>query len=59
MKIVHVVENLERGGLERVVIDLAAAQLCAGHDCLVICLFEKGALAGELEAHGVPVIACH
>ena len=59
MKIVHVVENLERGGLERVVIDLAAAQLRAGHDCLVICLFEKGALAGELEAHGVPVIACH
>ena len=29
MRIVHVVENLERGGLERVVIDLASAQRSA------------------------------
>lgn len=58
MRISHVVENLNRGGLERVVIDLVKAQAAAGHDCQVICLFEPGALAGELAASNVPVIAC-
>lgn len=58
MKITHVVENLNRGGLERAVIDLACAQRALGHDCQVACLFERGALAGELEALGVPVHAC-
>lgn len=58
MRISHVVENLNRGGLERVVIDLAKAQVAAGHDCQVVCLFEAGALAQELTAHGIRVIAC-
>ena len=58
MRISHVVENLNRGGLERVVIDLAKAQAAAGHDCQVICLYEAGALAGELAAANVPVVAC-
>lgn len=58
MNITHVVENLNRGGLERVVIDLIAVQQAAGHRCQVVCLFERGALAAELDAHGVPVIAC-
>lgn len=58
MRISHVVENLDRGGLERVVIDLAKAQAAAGHDCQVICLFEAGSLAGELGSAGIPVVAC-
>lgn len=58
MRISHVVENLNRGGLERVVIDLAKAQAAAGHDCQVVCLFEAGILAPELAAHGIPVVAC-
>lgn len=58
MKITHLVENLERGGLERVVIDLAGAQRGAGHDCRVICLFEPGALAGQLQDLGIEVQAC-
>ncbi|GGK09097.1 glycosyltransferase [Luteimonas terricola] len=58
MRISHVVENLNRGGLERVVIDLAKAQAATGHDCQVICLFEAGSLAPELASHGIPVIAC-
>lgn len=58
MRILHVVENLNRGGLERVVIDLALAQQAAGHDCRVICLYEDGRLAGELRAHGIAVDAC-
>ena len=57
MRISHVVENLNRGGLERVVIDLAKAQAAAGHGCQVICLYDKGSLADELEAVGVPVVA--
>lgn len=58
LQIVHVVENLERGGLERMVIDLAGVQRAAGHRCRVICLFQPGALAGELEAQGIEVQAC-
>ena len=58
MRISHIVENLNRGGLERVVIDLAKAQAAAGHDCQVVCLFEAGSLAHELTSHGIPVVAC-
>ncbi len=58
LDIVHVVENLERGGLERMVIDLAGVQRAAGHRCRVICLFQPGALAGELEAQDIAVHAC-
>lgn len=58
MRISHVVENLNRGGLERVVIDLAKAQAAAGHDCQVVCLYEAGFLARELDDAGVRVIAC-
>lgn len=59
MKITHFVENLNRGGLERVVINLVLAQRAAGHDCRVICLHEAGTLAHELIEHGVPVDACN
>ena len=58
MQIVHVVENLERGGLERMVIDLAILQKQAGHQVEVCCLFDLGALAEELAPHGIPVHAC-
>ena len=58
MEIVHVVENLDRGGLERTVVDLIASQRDAGHECRVICLFNLGLLARELLASGVRVDAC-
>lgn len=58
MKISHVVENLNRGGLERVVIDLARAQADAGHDCQIICLYDAGMLASELASSRVRVVAC-
>lgn len=54
----HVVENLDRGGLERTVVDLIASQRDAGHECRVICLFKLGLLARELLASGVRVDAC-
>ena len=58
VRITHFVENLNRGGLERVVVDLVRAQREDGHNCQVICLFEPGALADELLAIDVPVYAC-
>lgn len=59
LDIAHVVENLERGGLERMVIDLALAQRAAGHRPRVACLFAPGSLADELRERGVEVFACH
>jgi glycosyltransferase involved in cell wall biosynthesis len=59
LDIAHVVENLDRGGLERMVIDLIGAQHAAGQRCRVACLFEPGALAHELESRGIEVHACH
>jgi glycosyltransferase involved in cell wall biosynthesis len=56
--VVHVVETLERGGLERMVIDLARAQHAAGRSVQVACLYRHGALAHELQACGIPVTAC-
>ena len=58
MNVTHFVENLNRGGLERTVIDLIRAQLTLGHRCQVVCLFERGVLAEEVEALGVAVHAC-
>ena len=57
-RITHVVESLARGGLERMVADLAVAQRETGHAVQVLCLYQRGVLAGEVEAGGVPVQAC-
>lgn len=57
LDVTHFVENLERGGLERVVIELIRAQRERGHQCRVICLFHHGKLAGELREQGVDVQA--
>lgn len=58
MKITHVVENLNRGGLERMVIELVKRQHAEGHHCQVVCLFDAGSLAHELTGLGIPVHAC-
>ena len=59
MKILHLVESLERGGLERVVITLARAQRDAGNDVAVCCLFHQGQLAGELSSTGIRVTSAN
>ncbi|MEP7311545.1 MAG: glycosyltransferase [Pseudomonadota bacterium] len=56
-RILHIVDSLERGGLERVVTDLAIAQREAGDDVGVFCLYREGALAAELRSAGIEV-AC-
>ncbi|MFK2873622.1 glycosyltransferase [Dyella lipolytica] len=59
MNITHFVESLTRGGLERMVLELVKVQQREGHRCQVVCLFETGSLAHELDDIGVPVTACH
>jgi glycosyltransferase involved in cell wall biosynthesis len=59
MNITHFVESLTRGGLERMVLELVKVQQREGHHCQVVCLFETGVLARELDEIGVPVTACH
>ena len=58
MNITHFVENLDRGGLERMVLELVKLQHRQGHRCQVVCLFEPGSQAHELDALGIPVSAC-
>jgi glycosyltransferase involved in cell wall biosynthesis len=55
--ILHVVDSLERGGLERVVLDLALAQKAAGAEPRVFCLYRTGAFAEELVRAGI-VVTC-
>ena len=58
MRIVHVVESLDIGGLEHVVVALARAQKQRGHEVRVVCLWRRGALAEQAEAAGVRVDSC-
>jgi glycosyltransferase involved in cell wall biosynthesis len=59
MRILHVVDNLDRGGLERVVCDLSTEQLRRGYDVAVYCLHTPGSLATGLRARGVQVLCGH
>lgn len=59
IRILHVVDSLDRGGLERVVCDLSIEQIRRGHDVRVYCLHTPGSLAPSLEAAGVAVICGH
>jgi glycosyltransferase involved in cell wall biosynthesis len=56
LRILHVVDSLEFGGLERVVTDLAIGQREAGHVVWVFSIKNAGDLALELDAAGIPVI---
>lgn len=53
--IVHVVNSVEHGGAERVVLDLAGAQHGRLGRCEVICLHGRGALEEEFARRGIPV----
>lgn len=56
MGIVHVVDSLEYGGLERVVADLAIAQAGHGHHVRVFSISETDGFRPALEAAGIPVV---
>jgi len=55
MRIVQIVGNLETGGLERQVVDLAYQQKLAGHESRIYCMFQKGSLAAQAECLGISV----
>jgi glycosyltransferase involved in cell wall biosynthesis len=55
LRIMHVVESLDRGGLERVVCDLVLEQKRQGHAVEVFCIFSPGAFAPELRDAGINV----
>jgi len=57
MRIAELVNNLEIGGAERMVVDLALALRSRGHVPHVICLRQAGALAETLRESGVEVLA--
>ena len=56
MRIVQLVDTLDRGGLEKMVLDLAAAQKAAGHWVSIYCLIGRGVLADAAAAAGIPVV---
>lgn len=56
LSLMHVVDSLEFGGLERVVTDLAIAQTRRGHRVSVFSINTTTGFAGELVAAGVPVV---
>jgi glycosyltransferase involved in cell wall biosynthesis len=59
LRILHVVDSLEMGGLERVVCDLVMAQRDAGHDVAVFSINSTQGFAPELTAAGITVIQGH
>lgn len=54
--ILHVVDSLEVGGLERVVTDLAIAQQAAGSRVAVFSIADSTGFVPVLEAAGIPVL---
>lgn len=59
MRLMHVVDSLEFGGLERVVTDLAIAQKRRGHQVTVFSLQTTQGLLPELQDAGVEVVVGH
>ncbi|NOT83201.1 MAG: glycosyltransferase [Methylococcaceae bacterium] len=59
MRILHVIENLNTGGAEHMLVNLVTEQIRRQNHVAVLCLFEAGDLAGNLTALGVNVTACH
>jgi glycosyltransferase involved in cell wall biosynthesis len=55
MRLVQFVNNLDMGGLERLVLDLAQCQLAEGHEPAIYCLTHPGRLAAEAENSGIKV----
>jgi glycosyltransferase involved in cell wall biosynthesis len=59
LRIIQFVENLDRGGLERMALDLALTLQRRGHHVSFACLHDPGALAPEAVSAGLTVHAFH
>src|SRR3989454_12814506 len=55
IRVLHVITSLGIGGAERLVVSAAGGLSAARFDHAICCLAERGPLAGEAEAAGVPV----
>ncbi len=55
-RILHVLESLDRAGLERVASDLALSQHAAGHAVSVFCINDTDGFRAELEQAGIDVV---
>ncbi len=55
MRVLHVVESLEVGGMERVVQALCLSGSAIGMSCSVLCLRTRGPIADQLTSAGVQV----
>lgn len=55
----HIIEDLENGGAERVLVTLVSGLDSQRFRPVVCCLTKKGRLAAELEARGIPVVTMH
>jgi glycosyltransferase involved in cell wall biosynthesis len=55
MRIVQFVANLDTGGLERLVLDLARCQVSEGHQSFIYCLNRPGRMATEAAELGIAV----
>lgn len=55
MRIVHLVEDLKRGGMEKLVADIVRGQRAAGHEVAIVCLWGRGETADELRDDGFAV----
>jgi glycosyltransferase involved in cell wall biosynthesis len=57
-RILHLIETLEMGGAENLVIQLASYQKEIGHEVSIICLFREGELAQQARKSGINVYCC-
>lgn len=55
LKIAHVLDSLQIGGMERFVTDLAKKQKAAGHEVKIFTVSDGGPFAQELNAAGIPI----
>ena len=55
MRILQVVNNLQHGGLEKLVISLSAALNHGRHESLICCLESPGPMAADAQERGIPV----
>lgn len=58
MRIAHVVETLQVGGAEQMVVALARLQRERGHEVSIACLFGEGPLAARAREAGIEVTDC-
>jgi len=59
MRIVEIVNTLDIGGAERMVVDLARGLQRLGHETAVVCLRGSGPLAQDLDDVGIDVMEFH